>query len=280
MRALIIGGSGKVGSSVVDSLRAMDIEAVAASRSPGNDGIVLDMRDARAVQHVATGFDAAFFATPLGPDESEVGLGVVIALRAAGISKIVYLGIMNLIAMREIPHFETKIPVREAVLDAGGTVIEANLFFQNDLMMLPAMLQQGVYPLPVGSAGVWSVDTQDIGHAAALAIARPDWNGQAVPLCGPERLTGPGMAEIWEIALGRQVRYGGDAIAPFIGMLSKVIPHWSAWEAHDFEVMMRVTQEQGCPASPEQRAASEAIVGQPLRRYADFVSETVKRIVP
>lgn len=276
MPALVIGGTGKVGSSAVASLRAMGVEAVVAARKPGAGGITLDMRDADAVQKAATGFDAVFFATPLGPNESDVGVAIVAALRAAGVQRIVYLSIMNLIAMREIPHFETKIPIRAAVLDEGGTVLEANFFFQNDAMMLPAMMHGGVYPMPVGSAGVWSVDTGDIGEAAARALTMDDWRGQAVPLCGFERLTGPGMAQVWSEALGRPVAYGGDDIAPFIAMLSQQMPGFGPWEANDFEIMMRVTQDHGCPAVPADVKASAAIVGRPLRRYSEFVSSLIE----
>jgi uncharacterized protein YbjT (DUF2867 family) len=276
MRTLIIGGTGKVGSAVMASLKAMGVEAIAASRHPSGDGIALDMLDADAVRLVASGFDAVFFATPLGPDESTIGVNIVAALKQANVARIVYLGIMNLIAMREIPHFETKIPIRSAVLEAGGTVIEANFFFQNDVMMLPAMMHGGVYPMPVGTGGVWSVDTGDIGHAVARALTMNDWAGQTVPLCGPDRLTGPEMAKTWSEVLGRPVAYGGDAIPPFLGMLSQNIPNWGAWEANDFEVMMRVTQSHGCTATPADIAASETIVGRPLRRYRDFVNALAK----
>jgi uncharacterized protein YbjT (DUF2867 family) len=272
MKYLIIGGTGKVGSAALASFKAMGVDAVPASRDPGNDGVALDMRDAAAVCEAATGYDGVFFATPLGPDESDIGVDIVAALKQAKVPRIVYLGIMNLVAMREIPHFETKIPIRAAVLEAGGTVVEANFFFQNDIMMLPAMLHGGVYPMPVGAAGVWSVDTGDIGHAVARALTLNEWAGQSVPLCGPDRLTGPEMAKIWSEVLGKSVAYGGDEISPFLAVLSQNIPNWSAWEANDFEVMMRVTQTHGCPASPEDIAASEAIVGRPLRRYKDFVT--------
>jgi uncharacterized protein YbjT (DUF2867 family) len=272
MKSLIIGGTGKVGSATVASLQAMGVDAVAASRHPDINGVTLDMRDQESVRNAAVGFDSVFFATPLGPDESAIGVNIFAALRQAKVPRIVYLGIMNLEAMREIPHFETKIPVRAAVLDAGGTVVEANFFFQNDVMMLPAMLHAGVYPMPVGTGGVWSVDTGDIGHAVARALTMDDWAAQTVPLCGPERLTGPQMAKTWSDVLGRPVAYGGDEIAPFLGMLSQNIPNWGAWEANDFEIMMRVTQSHGCPATPADIAASEAIVGRPLRRYKDFVT--------
>lgn len=277
MRALVIGGTGKVGRNVVAALGSEQVEAVVAARNPGPGGVALDLRDVGAVEQVARGFDVAFLATPLGHDEAEVGVAAVAALRRAGVGKIVYLGIMNLEAMREIPHFETKIPVRDAVLaDGRGVMIAANFFFQNDALMLPAIRFDGVYPMPVGSAGVFSVDVADIGRAAARVMVRDDWNGSAVPLCGRERLTGASMATTWSAALGRPVVYPGDDLGPFLAALSQQIPGWNDWIADDFRLMMKVTQRHGCPASDADIAASTAIIGRPPRLYAEFVTELAR----
>jgi uncharacterized protein YbjT (DUF2867 family) len=191
----------------------------------------------------------------------------------------VHLGIHNAEAMRAIPHFECKIPIKQAVLDrASDVVLEANFFFQNDLMALPALTGPGIYALPVGSAGVWSVDAADIARAAARALTMDDWAGRAVPVCGPERMTGPGYAASWGEALGREVHYGGDAIEPFVGQMRAAIPDLSDWMADDFAIMMQVTQQTGCPARPEDLAASEAIVGQPLTRHSQFAARTLSEI--
>lgn len=277
MRAIVIGGTGKVGREVVRALSEAGADAVPAARRVASGGIALDMADAASVAVVARGFDTAFLATPLGPDESDIGVAAVAALRSAGVAKIIYLGIMNLEEMRAIPHFETKIPVRDAVLSDGcGVMIAANFFFQNDAMVLPVLMGAGVYPLPVGSAGVWSVDVGDIGQAAANAMLHDDWNGQSVPLCGAEALTGPSMAATWTDVMGRPVVYGGDAIDPFLGMLAQHIPGWGEWEANDFRLMMEVTQAKGCPATPAEVAAAATIIGRPQRRYRDFVAEMVQ----
>jgi uncharacterized protein YbjT (DUF2867 family) len=145
-------------------------------------------------------------------------------------------------------------------------------------MVIPALTGPGIYPLPVGSAGVWSIDVADIAQAAANALTRPDWDGQAVPLCGPEQLTGPSIAATWGAALGRPVHYGGDAVEPFIGAMRANIPDMTDWMANDFAVMMQVTQRVGCPASADDVAQCEAVVGRPLRRHADFVADTLKEM--
>jgi uncharacterized protein YbjT (DUF2867 family) len=279
MRVLVIGGTGNVGSRTVANLRADGHEAVPASRNAAPDGLRLDLRDPDYTAEAFSGFDAAFLITPLGPDEGEVGVKAVRALRTAGVGRIVYLGIQNVEAMRAIPHFETKIPIKQAVLDrASDVVLEANFFCQNDLMAMPALTGPGIYPLPIGAAGVWSVDVADIARAAARALTCDDWAGTAVPVCGPEKLTGAQCAANWGEALGREVHYGGDAIEPFIGQMRANIPDMTDWMAEDFAIMMEVTQAHGCPASPEDVAASERIVGQPLTTHAQFVTRALSEI--
>jgi uncharacterized protein YbjT (DUF2867 family) len=179
---------------------------------------------------------------------------------------------MNIEAMSAIPHFATKLPIRRRLLEEGGGVsIDANFFMQNDLLAAPA-LKAGVYPLPIGSAGVYSIDARDVGLAAANALLSDAWNGKAVPVCGRDRVTGPGAAEAYGKAAGRPFFYPGDAVAPFLDAIRAAMP-MDEWVENDLRLMMEVTQAQGCPATPEDHAACEAILGRPPRRHADFVAE-------
>jgi uncharacterized protein YbjT (DUF2867 family) len=278
-RILVIGGTGKVGSRLMATLRERGAEPVALSRRGGDGGIALDIAEAGALEAAARGFDGALLTTPLGPDEGAIGVAAVAALRRAGVRRITYIAAANLEAMQAIPHFATKIPVKAAVLDGrGGTVLEPNFFFQNDSLALPAITGPGLYPLPIGDAGVWSIDTADIAEAAAHALLDDAGLGEAVPLCGPERLTGSDYAAHWAEALGRPVIYPGDDIAPFIGAMRASIPGFGEWEARDFTLMMEVTQAMGCPATPADHAATAAILGRRPRTHREFIADVLKEI--
>ncbi|MEE4209872.1 MAG: NmrA family NAD(P)-binding protein, partial [Parvularcula sp.] len=219
------------------------------------------------------GISAAFLVTPLGPDETDAGLAFIDAAEKAGVQKIVYVAIMNIEAMSEIPHFATKVPIRRRLLESDGhVVIDANFFMQNDLLAGPA-LKAGVYPLPIGTAGVHSVDARDVGLAAARAMTRTEWDGQAVPVCGPDLITGPRAAEVYSAATGRAFRYLGDEIDPFIGAISAAMP-MDDWVENDLRRMMEVTQKMGCPASNEDLERCASILGKPPRSYEAFVQET------
>ena len=269
MRALIIGGTGKVGRAIVADLRTAGQDAISAARN-GAD-VMLDMRDPHAVEAAAQGCDAAFFITPLGPDETLIGLAVHAALVAAGVARIGYLAIHNLDTLRKIPHFEAKIPIRDAVLSRdGGVVIAPNFFFQNDLMVLDAIKFGGVYPLPIGETGVHAVDVNDIGAAGARVLMSANWDGTMVPICGTDRMTGPLLAANWSTALGRAVRYAGNDIAPFVTVMSGHIPDFGDWERDDFTMMMQVTQDIGCLATDTDIALSRAVIGRAPRPHLEF----------
>jgi uncharacterized protein YbjT (DUF2867 family) len=270
MRILLIGGTGTVGSATAAALAGLGHDVIAAARNPGTGGIAMDLRDAPSIDQ-AEGFETALLITPIGPDETAVGLEAVRRLRRAGVRKIVYLAIMHLEAMRAIPHFETKIPVKEAVLDDGrSVVIEANFFQSNDRLLLPTILAAGVYALPVGSVGVQSVSPADLGTACARALVLNQWDGAAVPLCGPDVLTGARYAENWSSRLGRPIIYAGDAIAPFLSGLSARFP-MDAWLQNDMATMMEVTQKLGNVGSPAEVDASAALLGRPAQHHRDYI---------
>ncbi|MEO0411403.1 MAG: NmrA family NAD(P)-binding protein [Pseudomonadota bacterium] len=274
MKILVIGGTGKVGSAVVAGLRDLGHDAMAAARTNAPGVLALDLMQPGSVQTLAKGFDTAFLITPLVPNEAEIGIRAIDELRAAGVKKTVYLGIHNLDEMAQIPHFASKIPIRDHLLADGVSVmLAANFFFQNDLNIMGAIKGAGVYPMPVGSAGVYSIDCRDIARAGVRALTMDHWNATSQPLCGSAKLTGPIMAATWSRATGRPVIYPGDDTGPFIDGLRAAMPGFDAWIEHDMRTMMDVTQAMGCQASAHDIAASKEIIGKPQRPYEDFVSE-------
>lgn len=273
MDILVTGGTGKIGAATAAALRAAGHRATPASRGGGGEGgIELDLHDVDAVERAAEGRDAALLVMPIGPDEEALGPRLAAALARAGVRRIVAVGIHNAYEMREIPHFAAKLPMQAAVVEAGGTVLACNWFQQNDANVLPLIMGPGVYALPVGHAGVWAVHTDDIAAAAAHALTGDGWAGREVPVCGPERLAGPDFARHWAQALGRPVHYAGDDIDPFVAGMKAAFPYVDEWVENDFRIMLRVTQSHGCPATPDEVAEAERVVGRPLTRHQDFAA--------
>jgi uncharacterized protein YbjT (DUF2867 family) len=281
MDIAIIGGGGKVGSGTARRLIAGGhrVRVIGRSAATPPDDLKShfmqgDLANPDSLADGLAGASALFLITPFIEPETALGLAAVTAAQAAGVPKIVYLAIMNLEAMAGIPHFANKIPIKQAVLASGprAVVLQPNFFFQNDALFLPAIRFGGVYPLPIGSAGVDAIDADDIAEVAARALASEDLAGQVVPLSGPERLTGPAMAATYAELLGRPVSYGGDDLAQFGAMLRQAMPGADDWLVNDLTLMCRETQRLGNHASDSERALLEQLLGRPPRRHRDFAA--------
>ena len=281
---LIVGATGRVGGAVAEILtgegRGFTVMSSRpeAARERYADVREGDMRRPDTLPAALDGIDAAFLVTPLGPDETACGMAFLDAAEAAGVRKVVYVAIMNIAAMTDIPHFATKVPVRERLLSGGPHVVaDANFFMQNDLMVAPA-IAAGIYPLPIGSSGVNSVDVRDVAAVCARALTGDALDGQAVPVCGETVVTGPSAAQAYADALGRPVIYPGDDTAPFLAQMDAHMPPMpppvADWVREDFRLMMEVTQAKGCRATDGQVQACRDALGRPPRAHADFVAET------
>lgn len=80
------------------------------------------------------------------------------------------------------------------------------------------------------------------------------------------------MAGIWSAALGREVTYGGDDVAAFEAQMATLGP---SWLAYDMRLMMAGIQKFGMHGAEGAADRLQAMLGRPLRRYADFVKEAV-----
>lgn len=135
----------------------------------------------------------------------------------------------------------------------------------------------GIYPMPIGSAGVAMIDARDIAGVAVAELLRRDRALAPSPrttldLVGPELLTGQSAAKTWRAALGREVTYGGDDVAAFEGQMAALGP---SWLAYDMRLMMAGIQEFGMHGADGAADRLQAILGRPLRKYADFVKEAI-----
>lgn len=286
MRILVTGGTGKVGREATARLIERGLVPRLLLRPgrapvPGTEPAWGDLLDTPSLAAACQGVDRVFLITPLDPAETAAGLNMVAAARAAGVRRLVFLGIHRIEAGAHIPHFASKLPIMAALRDSGleWTVIEPNNFFQNDLEMAPA-LAAGIYPQPLGAIGLSRVDTGDIAEAAVRALLDDGFAGRRLPLVGPRVLSGAAVAATYAGALGRAIHYAGDDLTAWNTAMKPVLP---AWLRHDLAVMYGYFQACGLAASAEELALTRAVLGRAPRDLADFAStafgETLHRPV-
>ncbi|MFT3867676.1 MAG: NmrA family NAD(P)-binding protein [Nibricoccus sp.] len=278
MNILVIGGTGTVGSCVVSELVNRGATVRVLTRDPGKArlpagvaAIQGNLLDPQTVRSVFRGMDGVFMLNALGTSETHEGLMGVMGAQQAGVRRFAYMTVHHLDRAPHFPHFGSKRPVESALQasDVEYTIVRPNNFFQNDHWFKDAILQ-GVYPQPIGSAGLSRVDVRDIAEVAAKALTESGHERKIYELTGPEVLTGEKCAEIWTRALGRKVVYGGDDLDAWETGARAWLPDWLAY---DLRMMYGWFQTHGLVADTGEVEKLTKLLGHAPRRLEHFARE-------
>jgi len=287
MSILITGATGTIGSLVVRQLAAEGAEVRALVRKPGARSfpagvaeVAGDLTDVASMRLALSSVRTLFLLNAVTPDEVTQALVALNLAREAGIERIVYLSVIHADRYTNVPHFTGKHTVERMIdsLDIPATILRPAYFMQNDLAVRHVIRDYGVYPMPIGAAGVAMVDARDIADVAVAELLRRDRSPAALPrltldIVGPEILTGAAAAATWSRAIGREVTDGGTDLAAFEQQMASFGP---AWLAYDMRLMMAAIQEIGMRGEPGAVDRLQRILGRPLRSYAAFVDEAVR----
>ncbi len=281
MKTLIVGGTGTVGSEVVNQLQSEDTGIVVLTRSSDNieklpegvEGVIGDLLQPKTLRTVFKGVDRLFMLNAVSPTECSEGLMALLAAGAEGIEKIVYLSVQNVDDAPHLPHFGAKIPIEQAIKESGidYTILRPNNFYQNDYWFKDAIMQYGVYPQPIGGVGLSRVDVRDIAEAAVIALTSEKGSNTTLNLVGPEVMTGEQTAEIWGEALDKEVSYGGDDLDSWEGQMLQYMPDWMVY---DFRHMYEYFQQHGLKATSEDLKTLTDFLGHEPISFRVFAKQT------
>ncbi|MBX3281399.1 MAG: NmrA family NAD(P)-binding protein [Acidobacteria bacterium] len=281
MKILAIGGTGSVGSQVIQQLvrRGADVRALvrnneSASKLPKEvEPVIGDLLDPVSVQAALAGVDKLYLLNAVTPDELTQGLIAYVLAKRLKLKQVVYHSVFRADHFPDVPHFASKLMIENAIktFDVPFTIIRPNVFFQNDASLKDVIFGAGIYPLPLGTPGVSAVDVRDIAEVSAIALTTEGHLGKTYNLNGPEVLSGAKVASIWSGLLGRTVQYPGEDMDRFEAQFRQ---HSPAWSAFDMRMMFQGYLERGFEAEDGDLETLTAVLGHPPRRYEDFASET------
>jgi uncharacterized protein YbjT (DUF2867 family) len=280
MSILVTGGTGTVGSAVVKELTGKGAAVKVLTRdpaklkpAPGVTPVQGNLLEPATVRRVFDGVDSVFLLNPVSQTEASEALMAITGMRAANVTRVVYLSVHHADKAAWLPHFGSKVGV-EAALKVSGlpfTILRPNNFHQNDYWFKDVLLQYSLYPQPIGSAGISRVDVRDIAEAAAISLTSSGHEGQTYDLVGPEAVTGESTAKSWSAALGKPIAYGGDDLDAWEKVQLQYLPDWMVF---DFRHMYEFFQREGLIASAEAIARQTKLLGHAPRGFDAFAKET------
>lgn len=281
MNILVTGGTGTVGSEVVSRLIERGVSPRVLTRSPDQareEGpeeasyVGGDLADPTSLEGAFAKMEKVFLLTPNRPDEVDLGRTAVAAADRAGVDHVVFISIYRAEEIPEATHFAAKIEIGNALRERGlaHTEIRASSFYQNDLWFRSEIVEQGIYPQPLGRIGVSRVDTRDVADASVNALLEAGHAGEIYPVLGPTPMTGPEIAARWSKALGTDVRYGGDDLDAWAEQARRRLP---ASAVEDLRRMYRHMQDHGWVASAEEVDRQREVLDREPGSFDNFVQE-------
>jgi len=206
MKILVIGGTGLIGSKLVNILAQRGHEAIAASPTTGvntvtGEGLPAALAGVRVVVDVAN--------SPSFEDKAVLeffqasGRNLLAAEAAAGVSHHVALSVVGTHRLAESGYFRGKI-AQEKLIEAAGipyTIVHSTQFFE----FLGGIVQSGSdgKVVRLSPAYVQPIASDDVALAMADAALAPPVNG-TIEIAGPERVR---LADL----VARYLRETGDA---------------------------------------------------------------------
>jgi uncharacterized protein YbjT (DUF2867 family) len=221
---LIIGGTGKTGRKVVESLRLLNQDVRIGSRSAA---IPFDWQDPETYGPALEGIDRVYitFQPDLAvPGAFEAVSALVEKAKEKGVSKLVLLSGKG----------EAEAERCEGVVIQSGidyTLVRANWFSQNfseNFLLEPVL--QGVVALPMGDSKVPYVDTGDIADVVVECLLHTEHNGKVYQLTGTETFTFPQVCELISQETGRDIRFVPVSLQEYVEVMKTMdLPEIYVW---------------------------------------------------
>jgi uncharacterized protein YbjT (DUF2867 family) len=215
---LVIGGRSKIGSALLESLRAGGEEVRALVRGQdsnktlpaGVEPVAGDLADPDSLRAAMAGVDKVFLLSSPHRDCVQWHRNAIDAARASGVDLLVRSSIIG--ADKHPPaefvsaHTECDRYLEQSGLDY--VILRPNLFLQNvPESTIPSIDDNGNFYADAGDARISMVDTRDVAAVAKAVLTGSGHAGAHYDVTGPEALSYHDVASKLSSALGREIIY-------------------------------------------------------------------------
>jgi len=283
MKTLVTGATGNVGGLVVTELLKRGVEVRALVRKQPDAGklpegvevAIGDLLEPVSVEKAMQGVDKLFLLNAVVTDELTQALIAYGIAKRIGLKHVTYLSVFKVDEFRDVPHFASKLAVENALREFGVpyTILRPGYYIQNDINLKDALTGAGVYPMPIGTAGIATADMRDIAEAAAISLTEEGHEQQTYDIVGPTLISGPGNAALWSKLLGKEIKYTGHNFDQWEQSMRVNMPSWSAY---DLRMMFQGYFDRGFASTETEVARLTKLFGRAPRSYEDFAVETAR----
>lgn len=280
---LIVGGTGKVGQSVVYELLAREIPVRALVRDPDRaallpeavEVVVADLGDAESLAAALAGVERAFLLTGAEEDLAAAQIAFIDAAKAAGILRIVNVSTVGAArdAGTHLAKWHGEVEEHLKGSGVGFTILQPSYYMQN-LIGNAAQIAEGALVALAGDGKIAIVDTRDVADVAVVALTDDGYAGRTVVITGPEALTHTELAAKLTAASGHEVEYvDADAAEAREAMIGAGMPQWFV----DDLLALNQQMKDGKLAAIRD---TSAILGRPGRTFDQFAADYADLFVP
>lgn len=220
----VMGATGHVGGRIAERLLAdghtvralgRSLDKLAGLKAKGAEVLTGDAADAAFLTKAFTGADGAFTLQPpnlTAPDyparQAAEGEAIARAVKDSGVKHVVALSAVGAdrpSGTGPIAGLHAQEQRLKRLTGVNVLALRPGFFFENFLEVLPLIEHQGINGGAVaGTTVLPMIATQDVGDAAARALAARDWTGfQVRELLGPRDLTHDECTRIIGAAIGK-----------------------------------------------------------------------------
>jgi len=281
MKILVTGGTGNVGGTVVTELlkRGAEVRVLARKQpeagklSAGVEVAIGDLLDPVSVEQAMQGVDKLFLLNAVVTDELTQALIAYGIARRVGLKHVTYLSVFKVDQFRDVPHFASKLAVEGTLREFGipYTILRPGYYIQNDATLKDALLGAGVYPMPIGTAGIAAADVRDIAEAAAISLTEDGHDGQTYDIVAPTMISGSGNAALWSKLLDKEIKYTGHNFDQWEQGMRSRMPSWSAY---DLRMMFQGYFDRGFESTETEVVRLTKLLSHAPRSYEDFATQT------
>jgi len=280
MTILLTGASGAIGVPTVRHLvkRGAKIRALSSKESSAAnlrsmgvaETVVGDLASDADVRRAMTGVSSVMHIPPrFREDEAEIGLRVLKAAVSEKVGHFVFASVFHS-QMRDMDHHSNKLVMEEALIESGlpFTILQPAMFMQNIRLEWPGIRDKGVYLRPYSpDRKMATIDTEDLGEAAAKVLTEPGYRGAIFELAGPDQLTTAEMAAVVADEWGRPVRAEKRSLDEWTGWAKA--HNWKPWAIQAYQKMCRHYDAHGYAGGNP--LVLSAILGRPPGSFRAFV---------